>query len=123
MVSDIQRERQEMLDIFESPYILPIDQFAKFAVKSRDRNREIKAGKLLALGMGNRGQRIPGWHLNVIKSQLILHLLNRSVDVDVWALYKALRMPRKLLKGCSGIEIVSPDNVHEIAQIVANDMR
>lgn len=123
VVSDIQRERQEMLEIYESPQVLPINQFAKLAGKSRDQiNREIKAGKLLGLSMGNRGQRIPDWHLDPIKSKLILHLLNRAVNVDGWVLHRALRMPRQSLNGCSGIDKVSHDNLHEISQVIINEM-
>lgn len=123
-VSDIQRERQEMLDIYESSHVLPVHQFAKLAGKSRDQiNREIKAGKLLVLGMGNRGQRIPDWHLDPVKSELIFDLLKQPMSIDSWQLYKALRMPRESLNGCSGIERVSLSNLNEMAQLIVSDLR
>jgi hypothetical protein len=61
-MSKAQSERMEMLQIYESPYNLPVPRFAKLAGKSRDQiHREIWAGKLLTLKIGNRGQRIPDW--------------------------------------------------------------
>lgn len=124
VVSDIQRERQEMLAIYESANVLSISVFAKLAGKSRDQvNREIKTGKLLALAMGNRGQRIPDWHLDSIRSRLIVDLLKQLVNIDSWQLYKALQMPRELFSGCSGIEWVSLDNLHEVVLVVAQDIR
>ena len=32
---------------------------------------EIKAGNLLALNLGNRGQRVPDWHLDPLKHELV----------------------------------------------------
>ncbi|MBN0210298.1 integrase, partial [Pseudomonas aeruginosa] len=63
-VSAIQREREEMLTIYESPSSLPVPLFGKLAGKSKDQiNRELKAGKLLSISLGNRGQRVPDWQL------------------------------------------------------------
>src|SRR3546814_10184075 len=51
----IQREREEMLAIYESPNNLPVPLFGKLAGKSKDQiNRELKAGKLLSISLGNR---------------------------------------------------------------------
>jgi hypothetical protein len=70
-ISDIHRARQEMLSAFEASQNLPVTLFAKLAGKSRDQvNCKLKAGKLLALRMGNRGQRVPNWQLDPIKSKL-----------------------------------------------------
>ncbi|MBF8660618.1 integrase arm-type DNA-binding domain-containing protein [Pseudomonas putida] len=60
-ISEIQKEREEMLAVYEAPSNLPLPVFARLAGKSRDQvNRDIKARRLLSLSLGNRGQRIPG---------------------------------------------------------------
>src|SRR5690606_1896726 len=70
--SDIQRERMELFDVFEAPHNLPVAAFAKMAGKSRRWiSYEIKAGNLLALNVCNRGQRVPDWHLDPLKQELI----------------------------------------------------
>ena len=59
-LSDIQRQRMELVDVFEAPHNLPVAEYAKMAGKSRRWiSYEIKAGNLLALNLGNRGQRVP----------------------------------------------------------------
>lgn len=46
--------------------------------KSRDQiNRENKAGKLLTLSMGSRGQRIPEWQLDPLKNELVQAVLEQ----------------------------------------------
>ena len=121
-ISDIQRERQEMLAIYESPHVLPILQFAKLAGKSRDQiNREIKAGKLLGLNIGNRGHRIPDWQLDMNKSKLVIEVLKLLPDVDSWQLYKALNKPFESLNGRSAIAFVSADNRRELALLICRE--
>ena len=62
----------ELFDVFEAPHNLPVAAFAKMAGKSRRWiSYEIKAGNLLALNVGNRGQRVPDWHLDPLKHELI----------------------------------------------------
>ena len=64
-VSDIQRERAEMLATYEASSNLSLLVFARLAGKSRDQiNRDIKARRLLSLSLGNRGQRNPDWQLD-----------------------------------------------------------
>lgn len=70
-MSAIQREREEMLATYESPNNLPVPLFGKLAGKSKDQiNRELKAGKLLSISLGNRGQRVPDWQLVPLKHKL-----------------------------------------------------
>lgn len=83
VVSDVQRERMELLEIYEAPHNLPEVKFARLAGKSRDQiNREIKAGKLLTLSMGNRGQRVPDWQLDPLKQRLVHAVLMRPEGVE-----------------------------------------
>lgn len=122
-VSDLQRERLEMLEIYEAPDNLPVVQFAKLAGKSKDQiNREIKAGKLLALGMGNRGQRIPDWQLDPLKQALVHTVLQQVKDVDSWQLYRVLLQPYEALGGRSFIEAVSEENLQEIFKKIVGDL-
>src|SRR3546814_16961505 len=83
--SDIQRERMELFDVFEAPHNLPVAAFAKMAGKSRRWiSYEIKAGNLLALNVGNRGQRVPDWHLDPLKHELIQSVLKLPRGADPW---------------------------------------
>ncbi|MBV2205649.1 MAG: integrase arm-type DNA-binding domain-containing protein [Pseudomonas sp.] len=120
VVSDFQRERMEMLEIYEAPHNLPVVQFARLAGKSRDQiNREIKAGKLLTLNVGNRGQRIPEWQLDPYKHELTrLLMIKLSGKVDSWRLHRALVQPQEQLEGRSPINAVVADNVHEMVRVV-----
>lgn len=90
-VSAIQREREEMLAIYESPNNLPVPLFGKLAGKSKDQiNRELKAGKLLSISLGNRGQRVPDWQLVPLKHRLAQVLMNQYPHADSWDLYRML---------------------------------
>ncbi|QJI37024.1 tyrosine-type recombinase/integrase [Pseudomonas sp. ADAK13] len=110
-VSDIQRERAEMLATYEASSNLPLLVFAKLAGKSRDQiNRDIKARRLLSLSLGNRGQRIPDWQLDPLRHKLVLTVLKRSPDVDAWRLYRTLCEPNERLKGRSPIDVLTSDN-------------
>ena len=118
-VSDIQRERAEMLATFEASSNLPLLVFARLAGKSRDQiNRDIKARRLLSLSLGNRGQRIPDWQLDPLRHKLVLTVLTRSPDVDAWRLYRTLCTPHERLKGHSPIDGLTMDNFEITARVV-----
>ncbi|MBJ7223488.1 MULTISPECIES: tyrosine-type recombinase/integrase [unclassified Brenneria] len=121
-VSDLQRERMEMLATYEAPHNLPVAQFAKLAGKSKDQiNREIKAGKLLTISIGNRGQRVPEWQLDPLKQRLVQSVMERLEGMDPWQLYRALLQPRESLGG-SAVEVVSAANLHESITAVCYDL-
>ena len=91
VVSDIQRERLAMLAAYEAPTNLTVPEFARLAGMSREQvSRKIKASRLLAISLGNRGLRLPGWQLDSLRHKLILRLLMRSQARDAWELYSAL---------------------------------
>ncbi|MFS2068418.1 tyrosine-type recombinase/integrase [Pseudomonas sp. CT11-2] len=118
-VSDIQRQRAEMLAIYEAPSNLPLLVFAKLAGKSRDQvNRDIKARRLLSLSLGNRGQRIPDWQLDPLQHKLVLAVLTGAPEVDAWRLYGVLCKPDERLKGRSPIDVLTLENFDMTAQIV-----
>jgi len=120
-ISDVQRERLAMLEAYEAPHNLPVVQFARLVGKSKDQiNREIKAGKLLTISLGNRGQRVPDWQLDPIKHTLIQGVLKQVPQkVDGWHVYHALLRPYDALGECPAIEAVSQNNVNLAAQLVA----
>ena len=123
-VSDIQRERAEMLATFEASSNLSLQVFARLAGKSRDQiNRDIKARRLLSLSLGDRGQRIPDWQLDPLRHKLVLAALARFPDMDAWTLYRALCMPHKRLKGRSPIEVLTLENFDVTARIVCSALR
>lgn len=120
-VSDIQRERAEMLAIYEAASNLPLLVFAKLAGKSRDQiNRDIKARRLLSLSLGNRGQRIPDWQLDPLRHKLVLAALARFPDVDGWMLYRTVCEPHERLKGRSPIDVLTLENFDVTARIVCS---
>lgn len=88
--------------------------------KSRKQiNREIKAGKLLALSMGNRGQRIPGWQLDSLKCQLVHTVMQQAgSEVDSWSLHLTLVRPCEQLGGRSPVEAAAADNLDETVRVV-----
>ncbi|UVL86019.1 tyrosine-type recombinase/integrase [Pseudomonas sp. B21-028] len=120
-VSDIQRQRAEMLAIYEAASNLPLLIFAKLAGKSRDQiNRDIKARRLLSLSLGNRGQRIPDWQLDPLRHKLVLAALAQFPDVDAWRLYRAVCEPHERLKDRSPIDVLTPENFDVTARIVCS---
>lgn len=122
-ISDIHRACQEMLAVYEAPQNLPVTLFAKLAGKSRDQvNRELKAGKLLALRVGNRGQRVPDWQLDPVKNKLTQTVLGLVGDDSTWQLYSALTQPQQQLDDMAQIDHVTPDNVHAVAEKVISSV-
>jgi hypothetical protein len=119
VVTDIQRERAQMLATFEAPHNLPLPVFAKLTGKSRHQiNREIQSGRLLSLNLGNRGQRIPDWQLDPVRQQLIHTVLERADGVDRWTLYRTLTEPMDRLQGRAPVEAVTLHNLQEAAGAV-----
>ncbi|WP_198937291.1 integrase arm-type DNA-binding domain-containing protein [Herbaspirillum camelliae] len=118
-VSAIQREREEMLAIYESPSSLPIPLFGKLAGKSRDQiNRELKAGKLLSISLGNRGQRVPEWQLVELKKRLAQTLIKQCPNCDSWMLYRLLTTSHPGLDDRVPIDVVTPTNVNKVVQAI-----
>lgn len=75
----------------------------------------------MTLRIGNRGQRIPEWHLDPIKNQFTCSLLKKVGDVDSWQLYRVLTQACERLSGQTPIGVVREDNVDEVIAIV-NDL-
>ncbi|WP_310635952.1 tyrosine-type recombinase/integrase [Delftia acidovorans] len=123
-LSDIQRQRMELVDVFEAPHNLPVAEYAKMAGKSRRWiSYEIKAGNLLALNLGNRGQRVPDWHLDPVKHALIQAVLKLTRGADPWQIYNALLQPRATLRGGSALESVSATNLDKIIMAVSTTVK
>lgn len=123
-LSDIQREWMELVDVFEAPHNLPVAEYAKMAGKSRRWiSYEIKAGNLLALNLGNRGQRVPDWHLDPIKHALIQAVLKLTRDSDPWQIYHALLQPRAMLRGRSALESATASNLDKLIMAVSTTVK
>ncbi|MCY1399931.1 Prophage CP4-57 integrase [compost metagenome] len=123
-LSDVQRKQMELVDVFESPHNLPVVEFAKMAGKSRRWiSYEIKAGNLLALNLGNRGQRVPDWHLDPLKHELVQSVLKLSRGADPWQIYHALLQPRAMLRGRSALEGATANNLDKIIMTVVTSVK
>lgn len=118
-ISAIQREREEMLAMYESPSNLPVPLFGKLAGKSKDQiNRELKAGKLLSISLGNRGQRVPDWQLVPLKHKLAQVLMIQCPYADSWELYRMLTRPHPDLGDRAAIDVVTATNVPAIVRAI-----
>jgi len=123
-LSAVQRERMEMLEIFNAPHNLSAADFAKAAGKSkRAINYDVCAGKLLSLELGNQGRRIPDWHLDPLKDELMQSALKRRGAADPWRIYRVLTTPHNLLKGKAPIEALTRDNFPEALMAVCFALR
>jgi len=123
-LSDIQRQRAELFDVFEAPHNLPVAEFAKLAGKSRRWiSYEVKAGNLLALNVGNRGQRVPDWHLDPLKHALIQAVMKLNRDVDPWKIYHALLKAGTVSSRRSALDSVTATNLDKVIMAVSNAVR
>ena len=120
-LSEVQRERLQLLEMFEAPHNLTVADYAKLAGKSRRWiTYEVQAGNLLSIHMGHRGQRVPDWQLDPIKRKLVQAVLKQVPRrIDTWAIYHALLQPYDALGGQPAIEAVGPTNLHVAARLVA----
>jgi integrase len=120
--SEIQRERAEMLEIYEAPTNLPLPSFARLAGKSRDQlNRDIKARRLLSLSLGNRGQRIPDWQLDPLKHKLVIAVFQQLPQLEPWKIYRMLSEPNEKFKGKVPIDLLLPDNFEKTLAALLRD--
>jgi integrase len=88
VVSDIQRERLAMLAAYEAPTNLTVPDFARLAGMSREQvSREIKAGRLLAISLGNRGLRIPDWQLDSVRLAQTQKVLATGCAIGPWDVF------------------------------------
>lgn len=118
-VSDLQRERMEMLAAYEEPHNLPVVQFAKLAGKSKEQiNREIKAGKLLTICLGNRGQRVPDWQLVPMKLKLTQVMMKHLPHAEGWEVYRLLTCVYPELDERAAIDIITPGNMDDVVRVL-----
>jgi hypothetical protein len=121
-VSELHLERMKLLEEFESPHNLRVVEFAKLAGKSRRWiSYEISARNLLALSIGNRGLRVPDWHLDPVKHSLIQTML-RQGNPNPWRLYHALSRPHDDLNGRAPIEAVTLSTMRRVISVVQRQL-
>ncbi|CAB3646911.1 tyrosine-type recombinase/integrase [Achromobacter pestifer] len=118
--SDLQRERNELLELFEAPHNLRVVDYAKLVGKSRRWiSYEIQARNVLALSVGHRGLRIPDWQLDPLKRRLVQSVLTRTnPGIDSWQVYHALTRPHAQLNGASPVEAVMASNLERVTALV-----
>ena len=119
-VSAIQRERNAgHVRVAEQPAGPAVRQAGR---KIQDQiNRELKAGKLLSISLGNRGQRVPDWQLVPLKHRLAQVLMNQYPHADSWDLYRMLTQPHPDLGDRAAIDTVTPTNVPAIIRVITGD--
>ncbi|WP_085706849.1 integrase arm-type DNA-binding domain-containing protein [Pseudomonas sp. B35(2017)] len=119
-VSKIQQDRLALMEIFEDPENLVVADYAKLAGKSRRWiTYEIQVGNLLAIQLGNKGQRVPVWQLEPLKRQLVQEVLRQTPrGIDTWDIYHSLLRPDEALAGKSSLEAVTSQNMKEIASLL-----
>lgn len=119
--TDIQRGRATLLDAFDQPHNLPLPEFARLANKSRQQiYKDIDAGRLLALNVGRRGQRLPDWQLDPVKQRLTQTVLREAKGIDRWTLYRTLSEPLEGLGGRSPVAAVTSASIDDAAKAVLN---
>ncbi|MHC9084871.1 tyrosine-type recombinase/integrase [Luteimonas sp. RIT-PG2_3] len=120
IIPELQRRRLELLETFEAPHNLTVAHYARLAGKSRRWiSYEIRAGHLLALQVGNRGQRVPDWQLDPLKRRLVQTVLKHTTrEVDGWCIYDALVRPHPALDGRAPIDAVTAKNLQVVVRAV-----
>lgn len=114
-VTELQRGRLHMLKEFNAPQNLPLARFAALANKSRQQiYKDVAAKRLLSLSVGKRGQRIPDWQLDGVRSELTRRLLVKASAVDEWTLFHALSEPLESLNGKRPIDLVNKSNMDHV---------
>lgn len=109
----------EQLSLYEAPGNLPLSMFASLVEKSEERVlQDIRAGRLLALHLSDRGYRIPDWQSDPTKYLLTLVVLTHAEEADAWAIYRALSTSTARLADRSPIEIVTAGAILEVGGMV-----
>lgn len=124
-LSQMQRERMQLLEIFEGPENVVVADYAKLVGKSRRWiTYEIQAGNLLALQFGNKGQRVPVWQLDPLKRQLIQMILRRTPrGIDTWKIYRALHVSFKELDDRTPLQALTHKNTAPVVELVLKHCR
>lgn len=119
--TDVQRGRAALLAAYEQPHNLPLQEFARKANKARQQiYKDIEAGRLLALNVGPRGQKLPDWQLDPIKQRLTQAVLQGTAGTDAWTLYRALSEPLEGLAGRAPVDAVTAGSEESVANTVLN---
>jgi hypothetical protein len=114
--SEAQRRQLSLLEEFESPHNLPVIEFAKMVGKSRRWvSYEINAGNLLALNIGNRGMRVPDWHLDPARHALVQAVLKLNGGTDAWDIYHALLRSQSIFGNRPALEAIK---AHDLGTVV-----
>ena len=121
--TELQRGRAALLEEFDQPHNLPVVRFAQLAGKSKQqvyKDLQAAPARLLALGAGARGQRIPEWQLHERGRLLTQQVMRAAPSLDAWTIYHALTQPAGALGGRSPADaaVKGAANVDQIVNIV-----
>lgn len=119
--TQVQRGRAIMMDAFNQPTNLAVQQFAALAGKSRQQiYKDIDARLLLALNVEPRGQKLPDWQLDEVQRRLTQTVLAAAYDLDNWTIYRALSQPYEGLGGRAPVDAVTADSIAQTARAVVD---
>ena len=92
-VSAIQREREEMLTIYESQAACRSRCSASWPESQGPDQPRTESGQVAVHQFGQSGQRVPDWQLVPLKHKLAQVLMNQCPHADSWDLYRMLTQP------------------------------
>ncbi|KAF1687351.1 integrase [Pseudoxanthomonas broegbernensis] len=114
----------DRLEAYEAPHNLPLSAYAVLARKSCEQIiGDIKARRLLALSLDDRGCRIPDWQLDPTKYLLTLTVLTHADQADAWDVYWALSRSMGRLGSRAPLEMVTSSTILEVGEIVCASLR
>lgn len=115
---------RDRLEAYEAPHNLPLSAYAVLAKKSCEQILgDIKARRLLALSLDDRGYRIPSWQLDATKYLLTLTVLSLADEIDAWEIYWAFSRSMKRLGARTPLETVISSTILEVSEIVCTNLR
>lgn len=125
--TELQRGRAALLEEFRQPHNLGVSDYARLAGVSRQQiYKDLGATppKLLALDIGQAGQRLPDWQLQERPRALTRQLLQAAPQLDAWTLYQALRSPSGALEGRTPIQAAQRPgaSIEALAALVLDEL-
>ena len=114
----------DRLEAYEAPHNLPLSAYAVLARKSCEQIiGDIKARRLLAFSLDDRGYRIPDWQLDPTKYLLTLTVLTLADQADAWEVYWALSRSMGRWGSRAPLEAVTSSTILEVGEIVCASLR
>ena len=118
--TEFQRGRKIAVDELNAPANLPIARYAQLANRSRQQiYKDIESRRLLAISVGDRGQRVPDWQLDPRKHRLTQAVLHQVGEiVDAWTIFRSLQTPRAALGKRTPLQAADSGRIDEIVDLI-----